>query len=142
MNKDFNNWDPNYDIPDDPKPIDEEINISPFETLQSDIFYKEEMKEHIEKLRRRAMDLRKKQNDYWDDYGDNYNLEELIDFILDNKEYVIGVVKNATWLVKLKKDKWDYDFKLYYDTLLAFIERSKYVISAYENQIKKLRRGI
>jgi hypothetical protein len=97
------------------------------------------MVSHIKRIRTEAMQLRVKQNNAWDNYGDNYKLEELKDFILNNKEDILGVVKNAHWLVKVDKSRWEDDFSIYYDTLLAFIERSLYVISSYETQIKKIK---
>jgi len=135
----FDNWNPDYDIPDDPRPVEKEYTYSSAEDLQNDIFYKEDMKSHLEKLRITAMDLRKQQNNYWDRHGDSYKLEELVKFILLNREYIIGVVKNANWLIKVDQAKWENEFHLYYETLLAFIERSKFAISSYETQIKKLK---
>ncbi len=134
---DFDTWDPDYDIPDDPKPITKElVENSP----QDDLFYKEEMKNHLENLRRIAMDLKKRQNDYWDDYGDTYNLEELVDFVHKNKEDIVGILKlRANWLVKADRNNWEDDFYKYYDIILDFIKKSQYVISSYNSQIKKLK---
>lgn len=139
-NKDFETWDSDYDIPDDPRPEDIEIReFSDVEDLQNEIMHKEDMRNYLQGLREKALSLRRKQNDYWDNYGDSYKLEELVEFILENKEDITGVVKNAFWLVKDTGINWEYRFDFYYDTLLEFIKRSQYAISSYDSGIKKLK---
>lgn len=138
----FNRPNPDYDIPDDPKPEVVEKVYSELEDMVNNLLYKKQMVDHIKELRTEAMQLRVRQNKAWDAYGDNYRLEELVDFILNNREDIVGIVKNANWLVKVNRNNWEYEFSLYYDTLLAFIERSLYVISSYENQIKKINKKI
>lgn len=138
---DFENWDPDYDIPDDPRLEEEKDMFSPYDQMEADIVSKETMRDHITNLRNQAIQLREKQESYWEKQ-DNYNLEELPIFIHRHKEDILGIMKDAIWLVKAKKSDWEDNFKLYYDTLLGFIERSRYVISSYDKAIRKLRKGI
>jgi len=133
-------YNPSYDIPDDPRPVSNYVENNPNSDLSDDILYKEEMVSHIKKLRERAMRLRSRQNHYWESFGDNYNLEELAEFIYTNREYIVGIVKDARWLATASRYAWEDNFSAYYQLLMTFIERSKYVISSYETQIKKLSR--
>lgn len=139
---DFETWNPDYDIPDDPKPLEEKAEYGDREEFRDAIYFKTEMRDSIQELRTRAMNLNRKQNDYWDNYGDNYKLEEIVDFIIENKEDILGIVRNANWLAKVDVDNWEYQFDLYYDTLLAFIERSKFAIKNYDKQIRDLKKKL
>lgn len=138
---DFENWDSDYDIPDDPRLEGDKDMFSPFDQMEADIVSKETMRDYITNLRDQAIQLREKQESYWEKQ-DNYNLEELPIFIHRYKEDILGIMKDVTWLVKAKKSDWEDNFKLYYDTLLGFIERSRYVISSYDKAIRKLRKEI
>lgn len=135
--RDFEDWDPEYDIPDDPRPSEEEVDER--QELVDQIYYKEDMVKEISDLKQEVILLLNKQNNYWDDYGDNYKLEELVKFALRNKEAILGVVKNAKWLEEKKKRNWEEDFFRYYDLLQEFAKRSTFAIGSYNRSIKKMK---
>lgn len=129
----FDNWDSEYDIPDDPRP--EEKNLSENEEKY---LYKHHMLSKLSDLREEAMILRLKQLNYWDSYGDNYMLDEIPFFILRNKDDISGVVKDAKWILTADSNEWEEDFRLYYGLMVRFIKVSQFVIQSYEKSIKKL----
>lgn len=129
----FDNWDSEYDIPDDPRP--EEKNLSENEEKY---LYKQHMLTKLSDLREEAMILRLKQLNYWDSYGDNYMLDEIPFFILRNKDDISGVVKDAKWILTADPNEWEEDFRLYYGLMVRFIKVSQFVIQSYEKSMKKL----
>lgn len=129
----FDNWDSEYDIPDDPRP--EEKNLSENEEKY---LYKQHMLTKLSDLREEAMILRLKQLNYWDSYGDNYMLDEIPFFILRNKNDISGVVKDAKWILTADPNEWEEDFRLYYGLMVRFIKVSQFVIQSYEKSMKKL----
>ena len=129
----FDNWNSEYDIPDDPRP--EEKNLSENEEKY---LYKQHMLSKLSDLREEAMILRLKQLNYWDSYGDNYMLDEIPFFILRNKDDISGVVKDAKWILTADPNEWEEDFRLYYGLMVRFIKVSQFVIQSYEKSMKKL----
>lgn len=129
----FDNWNSEYDIPDDPRP--EEKNLSENEEKY---LYKQHMLTKLSDLREEAMILRLKQLNYWDSYGDNYMLDEIPFFILRNKNDISGVVKDAKWILTADPNEWEEDFRLYYGLMVRFIKVSQFVIQSYEKSMKKL----
>lgn len=129
----FDNWNSEYDIPDDPRP--EEKNLSENEEKY---LYKQHMLTKLSDLREEAMILRLKQLNYWDSYGDNYMLDEIPFFILRNKDDISGVVKDAKWILTADPNEWEEDFRLYYGLMVRFIKVSQFVIQSYEKSMKKL----
>lgn len=136
-NNEFDNWNSEYDIPDDPKPVNEQEDLS---TEEEKYLHKQYMLTHLSELREEAMKLRLKQLNYWDSYGDNYMLDEVPYFILRNKEDIVGVVKDAKWILTANIDEWEDDFRLYYGLMIRFIKVSQYVIESYKQSLKKLER--
>ena len=124
--------DPNYDIPDEIKPDETEVDES-----ENEFYNKKYMVILLTNLRNEAIRLRKKQNSYWDSYGDNYKLEEIPLFILKNKEEIAGVVKDAPWILSAKSNEWEDNFILYYGVLVRFIKVSQYAITSYEKSLNK-----
>ena len=129
----FDNWDSEYDIPDDPRP--EEKNLSENEEKY---LYKQHMLTKLSDLREEAMILRLKQLNYWDSYGDNYMLDEIPFFILRNKDDISGVVKDAKWILTADPNEWEEDFRLYYGLMVRFIKVSQFVLQSYKQSMKKL----
>ena len=129
---DFENWDPEYDIPDDPKPTDVG---NEFDSEEEKHLHRQYMEQKLTDLREEALLLRKKQNNYWDSYGDNYMLDEIPVFILRNKEEIAGVVKDAPWILTANEQDWEEDFRYYYALLVRFIKVSQYAIASYQKKL-------
>ena len=135
-NKDFNS---EYDIPDDPRPKEKEKEeSSKFDLIYSDIEYKKSMVNFIQRLRNKALKLIAAQELYWEKHGDEFYYEPIANFVESNKEIIIGIVKDAKWLVKSKYSDWDKEFMMYFNTLKTFTKRSQYVISKYQKSIENL----
>ena len=128
----FENWNSEYDIPDDPKPTDVSNEFSSEEEKHLNRQY---MQQKLTDLREEALLLRKKQNNYWDSYGDNYMLDEIPVFILRNKEEIAGVVKDAPWILTANEQDWEEDFRYYYALLVRFIKVSQYAIASYQKKL-------
>lgn len=124
---------PDYDIPDEIKP-----EKSEFDESENEFYNKKYMIMILSDLRKEAINLRKKQNNYWDSYGDNYKLEEIPLFILKNKEEIAGVVKDAPWILDANINDWENNSNLYYNLLLRFIKVSQYAITSYNKSLSKV----
>lgn len=129
----FDNWNSEYDIPDDPRPEEKQLSEN-----EEKYLYKQHMLSKLSDLREEAMILRLKQLNYWDSYGDNYMLDEIPFFILRNKDDISGVVKDAKWILTADPNEWEEDFRLYYGLMVRFIKVSQFVIQSYEKSMKKL----
>lgn len=129
----FDNWNSEYDIPDDPRPEEKQLSEN-----EEKYLYKQHMLSKLSDLREEAMILRLKQLNYWDSYGDNYMLDEIPFFILRNKDDISGVVKDAKWILTADPNEWEEDFRLYYGLMVRFIKVSQFVLQSYKQSMKKL----
>lgn len=130
---DFDTLDP-YDIPDDPRPESQiTVNeLTPFGAM----IYKKSMIDLLTETRRKAMKVLTEQENRWIGYGDNASFDILIRFVIDNKKIIGGVVKNAN--IPSRDDDRYYDAHYWVSTINAFIRRSRYAITKYEQSIKRL----
>lgn len=132
-------YDKDYDIPDDPRPEIKHKEIDPLLELHVDIDYKEFMLDNMIRMLEKAKRIHKKQNDYWDSYGDNYKLDEVKDFVLRNKHDIIGIMgSKVKWLETADPKNWEYDFDIYYNILLKLTTQIPPVITSYKRSIRKL----
>ena len=123
-----------YDIPDEKRP-EQELS-DPARDLNDKYMYNVHQIQIMSDLRQEAIKMVKIQNDGWDRCGDLYVSRYLRNFVVENKNEIIGILKDLEWIDY--GDDWDINIRYYYRIAQEFIKRSRYAINNYKKANKKI----